>query len=171
MMEAVCFDLGDTLIAEESVVHNMQGKAVAADIVEGVPEVLQAVRDRGFKTAIIANADSTSGRNVIDHCELGGYFDIIVISGEIGSEKPAREIFQFALDELAVKANDAIMVGNRIDVDIVGANRIGMKTVWFKWNDRYEYSIDPEEAKPNFTISNMPELLGILDLIMKKEEV
>jgi len=57
------------------------------------------------------------------------------------------------------------MVGNRIDADIVGGNRVGMKSVWFKWNDRYEEIIGSEDEKPDFIIKSLAELLGILSSI------
>ena len=44
MVEAVCFDLGDTLIAEESVIHDSSGQAITADVIEGALEVLEAIR-------------------------------------------------------------------------------------------------------------------------------
>ena len=164
MIEAVCFDLGDTLVAEESVIHNSSGQAITANVIEDVVEVLESIRKGGHKIAMLANADSIDARNVIDTCDLKDYFDAIVISEEIGIEKPAREIFEAALDRLKVKAENAIMVGNRIDADIVGANRVGMKSVWFKWNDRYQETISSEEERPDFVIQSLPELLGILSL-------
>ena len=57
------------------------------------------------------------------------------------------------------------MVGNRIDADIVGGNRVGMKSVWFKWNDRYEEIIGSEDEKPDFTIKSLSELPGILSSV------
>ena len=164
MIEAVCFDLGDTLVAEETVIHNSSGQAITAEVVEGVFEVLKSIRKGRYKIAIIANGDSVGARNIIASCGLEDYFDAIVISEEVGIEKPAREIFEVALEEIKVKAENAMMVGNRIDADIVGANRIGMRSVWFKWNDRYKETIGSEEEKPDFTISSLFELPGILGL-------
>ena len=164
MIEAVCFDLGDTLIAEETVIHNSSGQAITAKVVDYVFKVLETIRKGGYKIAMIANGDSVDVRNVIASCGLKDYFDAIVISEEIGIEKPAREIFEAALNELKVKAENAIMVGNRIDADIVGANRIGMKSVWFKWNNRYQETISNEEQRPDFVIKSLSELLGILSL-------
>jgi len=164
MIEAVCFDLGDTLIAEETVIHNSSGQAITAKVVEGVVEVLETIRKGGYKIAVIANVDSIDARNVIASCGLEHYFDAIVISEEVGIEKPTREIFEAALDRLKVKAENAIMVGNRIDADIVGANRVGMKSVWFKWNNRYQETISNEEERPDFVIKSLSELLGMLSL-------
>ncbi len=165
MIKAVCFDLGDTLVTEETVIHNSSGQAVTADAIEGVFEVLESIRKGGYKAAIIANADSADARNIIASCGLGDYFDVIVISEEIGIEKPDKRIFQAALDKLGIEAENATMVGNRIDADIVGANRIGMKSVWFRWNDRYEEIISSEDARPDFIINSLSQLPGILSSI------
>jgi len=127
MIEAICFDLGDTLVAEETVIHNSCGQAITARVIEGVFEVLETMRKDGYRIAMIANGDSAGARNIIAACGLEDYFDVVVISEEVGIEKPDKQVFQVALDKLGVEAENAVMVGNRIDADIVGANRIGMK--------------------------------------------
>lgn len=165
MIEAICFDLGDTLIAEETVIRDSLGQAVTADIVEGAFEILDEVRKAGYKLALIANADSVGGRNIIRTTGLEDYFDVVIISEELGIEKPDQEIFVAALAKLGVKPENAVMVGNRIDLDIIGANRVGMKSVLFKWNNRYNCAISSEEMRPDFTIGSLSELPGILGLM------
>jgi len=161
MIEAVCFDLGDTLVAEETVLHDNSGRAITADVIDGAFEVLEAIRKEGYKTALIANADSAGARNIIRATGLENYFDVIIISEEVDFEKPCPGIFEAALATLGVRAEDAVMVGNRIDADIAGANRAGMKSVWFRWNNRYSDTIHGAEEKPEFTISSLFELPGL----------
>jgi len=165
MIEAICFDLGDTLVAEETVIHNSCGQAITARVIEGVFEVLETMRKDGYRTAMIANGDSAGARNIIATCGLEDYLDVIVISEEVGIGKPDKQIFQVALNKLGVEAENAVMVGNRIDADIVGANRVGMKSVWFRWNDRYEEIIGIEDEKPDFIIKSLSELPGILSSV------
>jgi FMN phosphatase YigB (HAD superfamily) len=165
MIEAICFDLGDTLVAEETVIHNSCRQAITARVIEGVFEVLETMRKDGYRTAMIANGDSAGARNIIATCGLEDYLDVIVISEEVGIEKPDKQIFQVALNKLGVEAENAVMVGNRIDADIVGANRVGMKSVWFRWNDRYEEIIGIEDEKPDFIIKSLSELPGILSSV------
>ena len=162
VIKAVCFDLGDTLVAEETVIHNSSGQAVTANVVADAIEVLSSIRKDGYKTAIIANANSVDARNIIATCDFEDYFDVIVISEEAGIEKPDKEIFQLALDKLGLEAENAVMVGNRIDADILGANKIGMKSVWFNWNDRYTEIIGSEEESPDFIIKSLSELPDLL---------
>jgi len=165
MIEAVCFDLGDTLVTEESVIHNSSGVAITADVIEGAFEALEAITKGGYKTAMIANGDSAGVRNIIETTGLQDYFDAIIISEEVGIEKPCPGIFKTTLAKLGVKAENAVMVGNRIDADIVGANRSGMKSVWVRWNTRYSDTIHSSEGKPDFTINSLSELPGLLTLM------
>ena len=165
MIEAICFDLGDTLVAEETVIHNSCGQAITARVIESVFGVLETMRKDGYRIAMIANGDSAGARNIIAACGLEDYFDVVVISEEVGIEKPDKQVFQVALDKLGVEAENAVMVGNRIDADIVGANRIGMKSVWFRWNDRYEEIIGSEDERPDFIIKSLAELPGILSSV------
>jgi len=165
MIEAVCFDLGDTLVSEGSIVHDDQGHALTASLVPGALEVLARTRKAEYKTALIANVDDVSARNVIAFCDLEDYFDVMVISGEVGIEKPDARIFHLALDRLGVRAGNAVMVGNRINIDIHGAKQAGMRSVWFSWNDRYPDTIDSENDNPDFVIHHLSELPGILNLL------
>ena len=150
------------MIAEESVIHDSSGQATTASVVKGVSKVLEAIRKHGYKVAIIANGDSIGARNIIIATGLRDYFDAIIISEEAGIEKPCQEIFKIALAKLGIKAENAVMVGNRIDADIIGANRIGMKSIWFKRNNRYEDKIDSQEEKPDFIIKEPAELPQLL---------
>ncbi len=165
MIKAVCFDLGDTLVAEETVIHNSSGIAITADVIHGTLEVLTAIRKGGYRIAMIANGDSAGARNIIETTVLQDYFDAIIISEEVGIEKPYPEIFKTTLARLGIKAENAVMVGNRIDADIVGANRSGMKSVWFRWNTRYSDAIHSSEEKPDFTINSLIELSALLALM------
>jgi putative hydrolase of the HAD superfamily len=162
MIEAICFDLGDTLVAEETTVYDSSGQAVTARVIEGVSEVLKAIRKEGYRIAMIANGNSTSIRNIIQNTGLQDYFDSVVISEETGIEKPYQRIFKVALAKLGVRPENAVMVGNRIDADILGANRAGMKSVWFRWNGRHSETIDSSQEKPDFTIASLLELPGLL---------
>jgi len=153
------------LIAEETVVHDSAGRAITARVIEGVFEVLKAIRKEGYRIGMIANGDSAGARNIIEATGLQDYFDAIVISEEVGIEKPSPGIFEAALGKLGVKPENAVMVGNRIDADIIGANRFGMKSVWFRWNTRYSDTMGSSQGKPDFTINSLFELPGLLALM------
>ncbi|GBE18949.1 flavin mononucleotide phosphatase YigB [archaeon BMS3Abin16] len=63
---------------------------------------------------------------------LHHFFDSVVTSEGCGCEKPASEIFLAALTDLDVKPGDAVMVGDKYDVDIKGAQNVGMHALWLR---------------------------------------
>jgi putative hydrolase of the HAD superfamily len=95
-----------------------------------VREVLDALRER-YPLALVTDAQSTYARGELHRVGLLGYFDPIIVSGDHGYRKPDRRLFQFALDGMAVAAENALYVGNDMHRDIFGAREAGLKTVMF----------------------------------------
>lgn len=60
------------------------------------------------------------------------YIDLIIASAEEGVSKPDRRIFEIALERSRCRPENAVMIGDRIDNDIVPAKQLGMKTIWIK---------------------------------------
>ncbi|GIX45734.1 MAG: hypothetical protein KatS3mg130_2142 [Candidatus Sumerlaea sp.] len=61
---------------------------------------------------------------------LWEYFEVTAISEALGIEKPDARIFQWALEQASIPPTRTLMVGDRIDNDVVPAKRLGMKTIW-----------------------------------------
>lgn len=68
--------------------------------------------------------------------ELAPYFNEIVISGAFGKGKPDVSIFEHCLKLMNIEKDDAIMVGDNLNTDILGASRAGIKTVWINRTDK-----------------------------------
>jgi len=164
LIRAVLFDLGDTLVAEESV----GGKHLWEVTLQKLPyldEVLADLKSRGYKLGVITNTVTSREEHVriaLQRIDVEKYFDVIVTSVDVGFNKPDERIFQAALKVLKVKPEEAAMVGNRISADIVGGNRIGMKTILYKWNERYPEKISSPEEEPTRTITSLIELPRVL---------
>lgn len=84
-----------------------------------------------YKIGIIANQNLGS-KERLDKLGLLKHIDLVIASAEEGVAKPDLKIFQIALDRANCKPEEAVMVGDRLDNDIVPANKIGMKTVWIR---------------------------------------
>ncbi len=167
MIRAVFFDLGDTLIVEEEV----GGKHLWEVTLKKLPyldEVLTELKKKGYKLGIITNTVTSREEHVrtaLRKIDVEKYFNVMITSVDVGHEKPDERIFMTALRKLKVKPKDAVMVGNRISADIVGGNRMGMKTILFKWNKRYPEKITSSEEQPTRTINSLKELLLVLQEI------
>ena len=165
MLKAVFFDLGDTLIVEQGDSH--LGETPFEAVLQA-EETLAAIKKKGFKVGIITNTTISTEkdvRKILQQLGLESYIDFVVTSVDAGCEKPDGRIFSMALRSAGVKASDAVMVGERVAKDIVGGNRIGMKTILFKWNQRYPETVTEQEEQPTYTIKDLKELQHVLDQI------
>ena len=94
-------------------------------------DTLTELKARGYRLGIIANQNPGLEKRLEDW-GLQQYFDVIVSSAEIGYAKPEREIFEKAFEMAGCMAEESVMVGDRLDNDMLPAKDIGMKTVWMK---------------------------------------
>ena len=104
-------------------------------------EVLQDLRARGLRTGLISNWDP-SCRSVLEQNGLTPYLDPILVSSEVGVEKPDRRIFEKALELSGEDPRECLYVGDNYYDDGVGASQVGMA----------------------FCILNPPDKLGIEEL-------
>lgn len=105
---------------------------------EDVRPTLEALRSRGFKIGLVSNATDLV-RRVFDHLELTKYFDFMVLSDEVGIRKPRPGIFMKALESADTTANRTLYVGDKLNVDVVAATRVGINSVL----------LDREDVFPN----------------------
>jgi len=112
----------------------MQGFIETTTEIQPAKQVLSELKPH-YRLGVISNS---LGRNTeIDLARTGlrDFFEVLVVSSEIGKRKPHPKIFQSALEAMEVKAEEAIMVGDNLQEDIVGAKNVGMKTVYLTQED------------------------------------
>lgn len=118
---------------------------------------LQNLRQR-FRLGVIANQVPGLEKR-LEKFGILDYFEMIAGSGDIGLAKPSPEIFQYALDTADCRPEEAVMVGDRLDNDIMPAARLGMKTVWLR---RGNFCGSSDEAQTaDFVIHDLSALTGI----------
>lgn len=112
------------------------------------------------RLAVVSNFDYTpTARLVLEREAVAGLFETIVVSDEVGWRKPARAIFETALARLGVDPGDAVFVGDRTDIDVLGAQRVGMTTVWINRTGEGRPAGAP---RPDHEIRDLAELPGLL---------
>ena len=84
-----------------------------------------------YKLGIIANQNCGTEKR-LEHFGILKYFDIVVSSAEEGVAKPNPEIFNRAVSRADTYVDRCVMIGDRLDNDIVPAKRMGFKTVWVR---------------------------------------
>jgi putative hydrolase of the HAD superfamily len=100
---------------------------------EGLPAVLETLRRRGVRMAVISN---TSFRGFILQRELERqnllqYFEFVMASADYGIRKPDPLLYQVALQRMSLPAAQTWYAGNMPSVDCVGARAAGMRPLWY----------------------------------------
>lgn len=113
-----------------------------------------------YKIGVIAN-QSLGTEQRLERYGLLKYTDLVVASAEEGVSKPDKRIFEIALNRSGCNASDAVMIGDRIDNDIVPANMLGMHTVWIKQSMWRYWKQTNKVEEPEYTVNCLSELCEI----------
>ena len=90
------------------------------------------------------------------------YIDLVFSSSEEGISKPDVEFFRLAIKEAKCLANEAMMIGDRLDNDIYPAKKVGMKTIWVKQGLGGVQSPKSDEYKADYEVEGLNDILNIL---------
>ena len=138
-------------------VQMLQREWLRAKTYPEVPGVLRALE--GVPMAIVSNADDAMLKEILARNRLS--FGLVVTSEACRSYKPAAEIFEVAMRELGVPANGVLHVGDSLEADVGGAQRLGMATAWV---NRAGEARGPGGPRPDLEI---PDLRGLLPALAR----
>jgi HAD superfamily hydrolase (TIGR01549 family) len=162
---ALLFDLGDTIMIEETEVKDAEGTTQRADLIPGMAEALRRLKAQGHRLALVADTRPGTAVNVLRQHGLYDLFDALAISESLGAEKPDPRMFEAALEALGISKRDyhrVVMVGNHLEKDIAGANRLGLLSVFLHWNERRRTRALNEDERPRYTVTSAQELMTLL---------
>ena len=114
---------------------------------EATQETLATVSGMGLRIGLISNTGMTPGytfRQFLEQHGLAQYFQTMTFSDEVLLAKPSDEIFMMTMEALDSKPESTIHVGDHVSNDVVGANRVGMKSVWIRGFYEPEDPDDPD---------------------------
>jgi putative hydrolase of the HAD superfamily len=169
-LRALFFDLGDTLMIEETEVKDAEGTTLRADLVPGAAQAVRRFKRAGYPLALVADSRPDTPPNVLRQHGLLALFDCLAISEVVGASKPDARMFRTALDALGIAPRDygrVAMVGNHLERDILGANRLGLISVFFHWNDRRRSAPQSAEETPDHTVTSIAELVALIERLDK----
>ena len=116
---------------------------------------LRELKARGYSLGVIAN-QLPGAEARLQAWGLLPFFSVIAASAERGFAKPAPELFRWALDRADCAPQDAVMIGDRLDNDILPAKQLGMKTVWIRHGPAA-----PSESSADVIVSSLSGLLNL----------
>ena len=123
---------------------------------KGVIPTLEELKKRGYKLAIVSDAPKEQAYLRLEEMKLAEYFDTIVTFDDTGHKKPHAMPFQTALQELNVKPNEVLHVGDMPERDIAGAKALGMKSALAKYG-----LTKPLTVKADYELEKIEDLLLI----------
>ncbi len=129
-------------------------------LIDNAAEVLASVKDGGIRIGLLSNTIFPEKFHKLELARFGliDYFDFTGFSSTLGIRKPAPAIFEVARRSADCPADRILFVGDRPDIDIVGAAAAGFATVW-KYHPRREYRV---AIKPDYSIVKLNEIETIL---------
>lgn len=91
----------------------------------------------GIKLAVVSDAPSREAWMRLYYLNLHHVFDPVLTYDDSGAHKPSPKPFEMALNILDVNSDEALMIGDWPDRDVVGASQIGMKTIFARYGDTF----------------------------------
>jgi len=138
------------LISDQYILH----LSTFSNLFQGVASLLEALKTN-YQLHIITNGFEAVQEKKIKKSGLSSYFKNVFTAEKVGYKKPHPIIFEHALDHAKTSAKNSLMIGDSLEVDVLGAINIGMQAIHF--NSKNEPLHDHCRI-----VQNMDEIRGLL---------
>lgn len=152
--------LDDPLLAEELGEHFARERRGRHEVFSDAGEALRQLRE-SYSLALVTNGAACLQREKFAASNLSDFFEVVVVSADVGAAKPDASIFEHALSQLGATPDRAVMVGDSIPKDIDGALAAGLGAVWLNRGGEATPA-DRDELVEIETLSDLPAALGRL---------
>ena len=112
----------------------------------------------GIKLAVVSDAPSREAWMRLYYLNLHHVFEPVLTYDDTGVRKPSAKPFKMALDVLNVEPEEALMIGDWPERDVVGAKQIGMKNIFARYGDTFG-TID---SGADWDVNDIYEVVGII---------
>lgn len=115
-------------------------------------EILTYLAHKGYQLHLITNGFDETQHSKLKYAGIGSFFGKVITSEGSNSLKPHKEIFEYALKSTGGVAETSIMIGDNIEVDIIGAKNAGIDQVFVN------HLNETPAMEPTFTVKSLKEL-------------
>ena len=144
----------DTSLAHEISTAFLEILPTQSLLIPHAKEILEHCKGR-YEMHLITNGFDTTQRLKMQYSGIARYFKHLITSEKSNSMKPFAEIFAYALKLAGAEVEESIMIGDAIDIDILGAINAGWDTVY------YNPGKVVHSRKPTYEIAHLEELMRI----------
>ena len=146
--------------AERLSLAHMAHLASLTVLPEGHLRLLQELAAR-YPLGLVSNFDhGATARRVLDDHGLSACFRVIVISDDFGQRKPHHAIFEAALRELGVSADETLFIGDSLGEDVSGARNAQLRVAWLNPNGE---PVPADGVQPDYVIRCLADLMALVD--------
>jgi len=114
---------------------------------------------RGVKLAVVSDAPSREAWMRIYYLNLHHHFDVVLTFDDTNVRKPSPIPFEMALSQLNIDAEEALMVGDWPERDVVGAKKLGIRTIFARYGDAF----GTVDSGADWDINDVYEIVGIVN--------
>lgn len=111
-----------------------------------------------IRLAVVSDAPSREAWMRLYYLNLHHVFDPVLTFDDTGARKPSPKPFKLALEKMNVGPDEALMIGDWPDRDVVGAKQIGMKTIFARYGDTF----GTKESGADWDVNDIYEVVGII---------
>ena len=111
------------------------------------------------KLAVVSDAPSREAWMRIYYLNLHHHFDVVLTFDDTNVRKPSPIPFEMALSQLNIDAEEALMVGDWPERDVVGAKKLGIRTIFARYGDAF----DTIDSGADWDINDVYEIVGIVN--------
>ena len=155
-MALLDFKIADEALAEKMNVQFLDLLPSRTNLFPHCIEILDYLTDKKYQLHLITNGFEKTQHSKLKYSGLAGYFKEVVTSEGSNSLKPNREIFDYAFQKAKANPEESIMIGDTIDVDILGAINAGIDQVHVNHLTKEPLTIN--DKSPTFTVYSLKEL-------------
>jgi len=151
-MALLDFKIADEALAEEMNVRFLDLLPTRTILFPYAVEILNYLTGKQYELHLITNGFEITQHSKLRYSGLDKFFKEVITSEGSNSLKPNKEIFDFAFEKTGAKPEESIMLGDNIEVDILGAMNAGIDQVFIN-----HYNISTE-VNPTYTVNSLKEL-------------
>ena len=112
-----------------------------------------------YKVGIVTNGIKEVQHSRIENSKIAKYIDKIIISDEVGVNKPDKRIFEYAMNYFEITdKSEVIMIGDSLGADIKGGQNAGIDTCWVNLRN----NVNDTGIVPKYEVRKLEELFEIL---------
>ncbi|MCK9408201.1 MAG: TIGR02253 family HAD-type hydrolase [Bacteriovoracaceae bacterium] len=152
------FQKVDYKILSSGVIAYRQAREAALSPYPHVYTTLMNLLKMGIKLGVVSDAPAKEAWLRLTYLNLHHIFDHIVTFEDTGKRKPDPAPFEKILSLLQVAPSEALMIGDWAERDMVGASKVGMKTVFARYGDTF----GTVETNADYEVNDIADLIDIV---------